>query len=99
MSATAISRDRASGTDTASEASARGGPVRNSLVLAVVLAGSFMAVFTGTSALCGVAPSIGVLIGARALQGSLVRVKFWWRSTLRQSTRWTGRRPRERFAG
>ena len=130
MSATAISRDRASGADTASVAPARGGAARNSLVLAVVLAGSFMAVldfaivnvaipamrkdlqvgfgavelvisvyalaygcllvtggrlgdlygrrrlfvigllvFTGTSALCGAAPSIGVLIGARALQG------------------------------
>jgi MFS family permease len=130
MSATAIPTDRASDGDAGSVAPARGGAARDSLSLAVVLAGSFIAVldlaivnvaipakrndlhvgfgavelvisvyalaygclfvtrgrlgdmygrgrlfivgllvFTGTSALCGAAPTIGVLIGARALQG------------------------------
>ena len=44
MSATTISRDRAGGADAASVAPVRGGTARNSLVLAVMLAGSLMAV-------------------------------------------------------
>ena len=44
MSATTISRDRAGGADAASMAPVRGRTAPNSLVLAVVLAGSFMAV-------------------------------------------------------
>jgi hypothetical protein len=44
MSATTISRDRAGGAHAASVAPVRGGTARNSLVLAVMLAGSLMAV-------------------------------------------------------